>query len=82
MAFWKKSDDPWDRKPGKQTTNRHENETPAEEDSVGAATGRPPNLPTFTGRFHDPADPAGSSAPSLGSPYGGAGKNRFTRTGF
>ena len=39
MAFWKKSDDPWDKKPGRQTTNWYENETPAEsvpEDSAGA----------------------------------------------
>ena len=47
MAFWKKSDDPWDRKPGKQTTNWYENETPAvenpaAEDPVGAESGRPP----------------------------------------
>lgn len=47
MAFWKKSDDPWDRKPGKRTTNWYENEmtsaeTPTTEGSVGAATGRPP----------------------------------------
>ena len=44
MAFWKKSDDPWDRKPGRQQTNWYENEPAAEpepESPVGAASGRP-----------------------------------------
>ena len=30
MAFWKKSDDPWDRKPEKQQTIWRENDAPAE----------------------------------------------------
>ena len=36
MAFWKKSDDPWDRKPGKQATNWYENENPAEAETPPA----------------------------------------------
>ena len=43
MAFWKKSDDPWDRKPEKQKeTVCYEQDTPKEAaNSVGADTIRP-----------------------------------------
>ena len=37
MAFWKKSDDPWDRKPEKRETNWYENNTaPVADEPVGA----------------------------------------------
>ena len=49
MAFWKKSDDPWDIDPEKrkkQTTAAFwENDAPAETDPVGAASGRPDEEP-------------------------------------
>ena len=49
MAFWKKSDDPWDIDPEKrkkQTTAAFwENDAPAETDPVGAASGRPEEEP-------------------------------------
>lgn len=49
MAFWKKSDDPWDIDPEKrkkQTTAAFwENDAPAETDPVGAASGRPEEAP-------------------------------------
>ena len=41
MAFWRKSDDPWDRKPEKrQETTRYEQDTP-ETEPAGADTIRP-----------------------------------------
>ena len=49
MAFWKKSEDPWDIDPEKrkkQTTAAFwENDAPAETDPVGAASGRPEEEP-------------------------------------
>ena len=49
MAFWKKSEDPWDIDPEKrkkQTTAAFwENDAPAETDPVGAASGRPEEAP-------------------------------------
>ena len=57
MAFWKKSDDPWDIDPEKKkkqaATTWWENDTPAEPDPVGAASGRPEEVAPKAQRLGD-----------------------------